>query len=133
MFGVAVLAAIFAANGSYRTGQAFVDGMLPALRIGAVVVAVGAVVALAIGSRARSTAEVASDRPSRSSTPPWRNPSPLFHSSPVGVAPAGLVRARSASRARTRCVNVRDRLSRRNPPRRANRNSVCGPPRPTRT
>ena len=32
--------------------------MLPALRIGAIVVAVGAVVALAIGSRARSTAEV---------------------------------------------------------------------------
>ena len=60
VFGIAVLAAIFAANGSYLTGQAYVDGMLPALRIGAVVVAVGAVVALAIGSRARSTAEVTS-------------------------------------------------------------------------
>jgi MFS family permease len=60
VFGIAVLAAIFAANGSYLTGQAYVDGMLPALRIGAIVVAVGAVVALAIGSRARSTAEVTS-------------------------------------------------------------------------
>ena len=60
VFGIAVLAAIFAANGSYLTGQAYVDGMLPALRIGAVVVAVGAVIALAIGSRARSTAEVTS-------------------------------------------------------------------------
>ncbi|MFI5225542.1 MAG: MFS transporter, partial [Candidatus Limnocylindrales bacterium] len=56
VFGVAVLAAIFAANGSYATGQAFVDGMLPALRVGAVVVAIGAVAALALGSRVRATA-----------------------------------------------------------------------------
>ncbi len=30
VFGVAVLASIFSANGSYASGQAFVDGMLPA-------------------------------------------------------------------------------------------------------
>jgi len=56
VFGVAVLAAIFSANGSYATGQAFVDGMIPALRIGAVFVAIGAVVALGIASRVRATA-----------------------------------------------------------------------------
>jgi EmrB/QacA subfamily drug resistance transporter len=56
VFGVAVLASIFAANGSYVSGQSFVDGMVPALRVGAVAVAAGAVVALAIGSRVRSTA-----------------------------------------------------------------------------
>ena len=50
-----VLAAVFAANGSYATGQSFVDGMVPALRIGAVVVAIGAVVALGLASRVRST------------------------------------------------------------------------------
>src|SRR4029079_1232720 len=47
VFGVAVLASVFAANGSYVTPQAFVDGMIPALRVGAVVVALGAVAALA--------------------------------------------------------------------------------------
>ena len=56
VFGVAVLAAIFSANGSYASGQAFVDGMIPALRVGAVFVAVGAVVALGIAARVRSAA-----------------------------------------------------------------------------
>jgi len=53
VFGVAVLASIFSANGSYVTGQAFVDGMIPALRVGAVFVALGAGAALAITARTR--------------------------------------------------------------------------------
>jgi EmrB/QacA subfamily drug resistance transporter len=53
VFGVAVLASIFSANGSYVTGQTFVDGMIPALRVGAVFVALGAVAALAITARTR--------------------------------------------------------------------------------
>ncbi len=53
VFGVAVLASVFSANGSYASSQAFVDGMLPALQVGAVVVALGAVAALAIGGRVR--------------------------------------------------------------------------------
>jgi len=61
VFGVAVLASIFAANGSYLTGQSFVDGMLPALRVGAIFVAAGAVVALAIGARANATAASTED------------------------------------------------------------------------
>ncbi len=60
VFGVAVLASIFAANGSYETGRAFVDGMIPALQVGAVVVAIGAVAALALGGRSR-TASIADD------------------------------------------------------------------------
>jgi EmrB/QacA subfamily drug resistance transporter len=51
VFGVAVLASVFSANGSYATGEAFVNGLLPALRIGAVVVAIGAVAALALQAR----------------------------------------------------------------------------------
>jgi EmrB/QacA subfamily drug resistance transporter len=51
VFGVAVLASVFAASGSYQSGQAFVDGIVPALRIGAIVVAAGAVVALALSGR----------------------------------------------------------------------------------
>jgi MFS family permease len=56
VFGVAVLASVFAANGSYATGQAFIDGLVPAMRVGAVVVAVGALAALALGGRAHAVA-----------------------------------------------------------------------------
>ncbi len=48
VFGVAVLAAVFARNGSYASPHAFVDGMVPAVFIGAVFVAVGAAAAFAI-------------------------------------------------------------------------------------
>jgi EmrB/QacA subfamily drug resistance transporter len=54
VFGVAVLASVFAANGSYATGQAFVDGLIPAMRVGAAVVALGAVAALALRGRVRA-------------------------------------------------------------------------------
>ena len=53
VFGVAVLASVFSANGSYLTGQAFVDGVIPALQLGAVAVAFGAVAAFALGARVR--------------------------------------------------------------------------------
>jgi EmrB/QacA subfamily drug resistance transporter len=56
VFGVAVLASVFATYGSYATGQTFVDGLIPAMRVGAVVVAFGAVAALALGGRVRSLA-----------------------------------------------------------------------------
>jgi MFS family permease len=58
VFGVAVLAAIFAHTGSYPSppdfsGQPFVDGMRPATWVGAAVVAVGAVLAVLIPRRVR--------------------------------------------------------------------------------
>jgi EmrB/QacA subfamily drug resistance transporter len=53
VFGVAVLASVFSANGSYASGQAYVDGMIPALAVGSVAVALGAVAALALGGRVR--------------------------------------------------------------------------------
>ena len=43
VFGVAVLASVFAHYGELRSGQSFVDGMVPAVWIGAAVVAAGAV------------------------------------------------------------------------------------------
>jgi EmrB/QacA subfamily drug resistance transporter len=59
VFGVAVLASVWSQYGSYASGPAFVDGMLPALWIGAVVVLAGAVAAFAIGkSRLRSAKAV---------------------------------------------------------------------------
>jgi EmrB/QacA subfamily drug resistance transporter len=56
VFGVAVLAAVFARNGSYQSPQAFVDGMTPAVLIGAVFVAVGAIAAFAIPRKLRASA-----------------------------------------------------------------------------
>jgi MFS family permease len=55
VFGVAVLASIFSASGSYASPQAFVDGMIPAVWVGAAVVAVGVLVALAIPAHRRVT------------------------------------------------------------------------------
>ena len=51
VFGVAVLASVFSANGSYTGPQAYVDGLVPAVWVGAAIVAVAAVVALAIPAR----------------------------------------------------------------------------------
>ncbi|HSG87559.1 MAG TPA: MFS transporter [Candidatus Limnocylindrales bacterium] len=59
VFGVAVLASVFSASGSYASPQAFVDGMVPAIWVGAAVVAVGSIVALAIPARRRSTSAAA--------------------------------------------------------------------------
>src|SRR4051812_34572526 len=54
VFGVAVLAAVFTVNGGYGSGQQFVDGMNPAVTIGAALVAVGAIAAFAIKTSPRT-------------------------------------------------------------------------------
>jgi EmrB/QacA subfamily drug resistance transporter len=59
VFGVAVLASVFAHSGGYRTGTTFVNGMTSAVWIGAAVVAVGSVAAFAIKRRPRVEAAVA--------------------------------------------------------------------------
>ena len=51
VFGVAVLASVFARLGGYQTGDTFVNGMNPAILVGAGVVALGAVAAFAIPKR----------------------------------------------------------------------------------
>ena len=51
VLGVAVLASVFSANGSYASPQAFVDGMTPAVWVGAAAAAVGSIIALAIPGR----------------------------------------------------------------------------------
>ncbi|GIE95066.1 DHA2 family efflux MFS transporter permease subunit [Paractinoplanes rishiriensis] len=43
--GVAVLASVFSENGGYTSGQSFVDGLVPAILVGAAIVGAGAVVA----------------------------------------------------------------------------------------
>lgn len=46
--GVAVLTAVFSAAGGYQSAQDFVNGVKPAVWVGAIVVAVGAVISLAL-------------------------------------------------------------------------------------
>jgi EmrB/QacA subfamily drug resistance transporter len=58
VFGVAVLASVFSHYGGYETPATFVDGLVPAVWVGAAVVAAGAAAALVIPRRRR--AEVAS-------------------------------------------------------------------------
>jgi MFS family permease len=54
VMGVAVLASVFSSHGSYASPQAFSDGVVAALPVGAAVLAVGALAALLVpGLRAR--------------------------------------------------------------------------------
>src|SRR6476619_6015920 len=63
VFGVAVLASIFAHQGGYGSPDLFTDGIVPALWVGALVVGAGVVAALLLparsGARADAEAEVA--------------------------------------------------------------------------
>jgi EmrB/QacA subfamily drug resistance transporter len=61
VFGVAVLASVWSQYGGYSSGQAFVDGMVPAVAIGAVIVLLGAVAAFLIPSRRRAESVSAAD------------------------------------------------------------------------
>jgi EmrB/QacA subfamily drug resistance transporter len=62
VFGVAVLASVFSRYGGYETPATYVDGLVPAVWVGAAVVAAGAAAALVIPRRRRA-AEVVSVEP----------------------------------------------------------------------
>jgi EmrB/QacA subfamily drug resistance transporter len=53
VLGVAVLASIFGSVGGYESAATFSDGLIPAIWVGAIVVAVGAAIALLIPRRVR--------------------------------------------------------------------------------
>jgi MFS family permease len=54
VLGIAVLGAVFSSSGSYSSGQAYVSGLTPAITVGAVVVAIGAVTAMLVPAVRRS-------------------------------------------------------------------------------
>ncbi len=54
VFGVAVLASVFSRYGGYETPATFVDGLIPAVWVGAAVVAAGALAALFVPRRQRA-------------------------------------------------------------------------------
>jgi len=64
---VAVLTAVFAANGSYTSGPAYVNGLAPAVYLGAVVVLSGSLIALTLPERDRAPTPLHDPSASRSS------------------------------------------------------------------
>ena len=58
VFGVAVLAAVFAGYGGYDSPQTYVDGLTPAVWVGAVIVALGALAAIMIPRARRARVSV---------------------------------------------------------------------------
>jgi EmrB/QacA subfamily drug resistance transporter len=61
VFGVAVLASVFAHYGGYGTPQTFVDGLTPAIWVGAAVVGAGSLLSLLIPRRVRREEEPAAE------------------------------------------------------------------------
>jgi EmrB/QacA subfamily drug resistance transporter len=59
VFGIAVLAAIFSNQGGYFTAQNFVDGLKPAVWVGAVIVGIGALVCMLIPRKQLARQEAA--------------------------------------------------------------------------
>ena len=62
VFGVAVLASIFAHYGGYGSGQGFVDGLRPAVWVGAGIVGLGALAAFAIPRKPRAREDEVPER-----------------------------------------------------------------------
>jgi EmrB/QacA subfamily drug resistance transporter len=56
VLGIAVLATVFTSHGSYLSPQAYVDGLVPALWVGAVVLAAGALIAAVFPFSTRASA-----------------------------------------------------------------------------
>ena len=57
VLGIAILATVFTNNGSYLSPQAYVDGLIPAMWVGAAVLAVGAAIAAVLPFSTRAAAE----------------------------------------------------------------------------
>ncbi len=58
VLGIAALGAVFSSRGGYSSGQDYVSGLVPAVAVGAAVVAVGGVVAMLLPSRKGSPAGI---------------------------------------------------------------------------
>jgi EmrB/QacA subfamily drug resistance transporter len=75
VLGVAVLATVFADSGSFASPDAFVDGLVPAVWVGAAVLAVGALLALLIPGRSSAAqGEVGSSTTTGMTLEPARSP-----------------------------------------------------------
>jgi EmrB/QacA subfamily drug resistance transporter len=59
VMGVAILGAVFSAHGSYASPASYIEGVQPALWVGAAVLAVGALIATMVPGKARAAAPAA--------------------------------------------------------------------------
>jgi EmrB/QacA subfamily drug resistance transporter len=59
VLGVAVLATVFTSHGGYGSPQDYVDGLIPAVRVGSAVLAAGALIALVVPSKRAAAADPA--------------------------------------------------------------------------
>ncbi|MFJ7305499.1 MFS transporter [Streptomyces sp. NPDC099088] len=84
--GIAVMSSIFSAQGGYATAQSFIDGLRPALVVGAVVVGLAGLAALAIPS---------AGRPERAET--GGTPAPAPEADRAETARTGAARAETGS------------------------------------
>lgn len=84
--GIAVMSSIFSAQGGYATAESFIDGLRPALVVGAVVVGLAGLAALAIPS---------AGRPERAET--GGTPVPAPEADRVGTARTGAARVETGS------------------------------------
>lgn len=67
--GVAILASVFSSQGGYESATRYVDGLVPALWVGAVAVGLAAVAAVLIPRRRKATATPADAQPQRTLEP----------------------------------------------------------------
>jgi len=98
VFGVAVLASVFSGAGGYACPEQFVDGLQPALWIGALVVLGSAVAAAAIGLRAPVGPALRSSSPTGNTGGGWRRSAP-----PRAGSPCSSCRGCSRRGRRSRC------------------------------
>ncbi|MGV9280345.1 DHA2 family efflux MFS transporter permease subunit [Streptomyces sp. NPDC003730] len=81
--GIAVMSSIFAAQGGYGSAQTFVDGLRPAVAVGAAVVALGGVAALLLparrgsGSGGQDLSAAPSSEPAEAAAPALAGPAPV--------------------------------------------------------
>jgi MFS family permease len=61
VLGVAVLASVFTAHGGFQSGEAYVAGLDPALLVGAIVLGIGAAVALLVPGKRRAAEQPAAE------------------------------------------------------------------------
>ncbi len=69
VLGIAVLGAVFSGRGGYASGQDFVAGLVPAVWVGAGVVAAAVVAAVAMSPLARRRASLRAERPATAPVP----------------------------------------------------------------
>ncbi|WP_225860905.1 DHA2 family efflux MFS transporter permease subunit [Streptomyces triticiradicis] len=93
--GIAVMSSIFSAQGGYATAETFIDGLRPALVVGAFVVALAGIAALVVPSARRTAHAGTAEDPERALD---AGPTAALETASPETAPPGVARLEAASR-----------------------------------